>query len=184
MRLNFTGRTYGRTTHNITSHPYSLVGRLKRGPRPSPETRSHTHHNGRHPRQEKVSRMKSWTSLGPDMIQMSQLLMGPTQSGLPTVLIMKDPQKGTISSNYWPITCFCMTCNLLSSFIAAKMSRHVDQYISRAQKGVGSNTRGSKHQLLVSRVVSRDCKTKKSNLSGLTTRKPVTQCHLHRYWCA
>ncbi len=67
---------------------------------------------------------------------------------------MKDPQKGTIPSNYRPITCLSTTWKLLSGIIAAKMSRHVAQYMSRAQKGIGSNTRGAKHQLLVDRVVS------------------------------
>ena len=32
-----------------------------------------------------------------------------------------DPQKGKILSNYWQITCFCYTWNLLSVIIAAKI---------------------------------------------------------------
>ena len=37
------------------------------------------------------------------------------------------------------------------------------QYTSRAQKRVGSDTRGAKHQLLVDRAVSRDSKNRKTN---------------------
>ena len=44
------------------------------------------------------------------------------------------------------------------------MSRHMVQYMSRAQKGVGSDTRGAEHQLLVDVAVSRECKTRKANL--------------------
>lgn len=38
------------------------------------------------------------------------------------------------------------------------------QYISRAQKGTGRNTRGAKHQLRVDRAVSRVCKTRLTDL--------------------
>ncbi|TWW61836.1 hypothetical protein D4764_04G0004830 [Takifugu flavidus] len=38
------------------------------------------------------------------------------------VLIMKDPQKGTIPSNYRPITCLSTTWKLLSGIIAAKIT--------------------------------------------------------------
>ena len=50
-----------------------------------------------------------------------------------------------------------MTWKLLSSIIVAKMSRHVAQYMSRTQKGIGSYTRGAKHQLLVDRTVTTEC---------------------------
>ena len=36
--------------------------------------------------------------------------------------------------------------------------------MSEAQKGIGSNTRGAKHQLLVDRTVTRDCKKRQTNL--------------------
>ncbi len=135
--------------------------------------------------QERVAGMKSWTAPGPDMIhtywlkkltalherlavQMNQLLVDGTHPEWltqgRTILIMKDPQKGTIPSNYRPITCLCTTWKLLSGIIAAKMSRHMAQYMHRAQKGIGSNTRGAKHQLLVDRAVTRDCKTRQTNL--------------------
>ena len=53
---------------------------------------------------------------------------------------------------------------LLSAIIAIKICRHVAQYMSRAQKGVGSDTRGDKHQLLVDRAVVRNSKTRMTNL--------------------
>ena len=80
------------------------------------------------------------------------------------VLIMKDQHRRTILFNYWQITCLCTTWKLLLSIIAARLSRHVAQYMSRAQKGVGSDTRGDKHQLLVDRAVVRNSKTRMTNL--------------------
>ncbi|TKS65715.1 R2DM Retrovirus-related Pol polyprotein from type II retrotransposable element [Collichthys lucidus] len=80
------------------------------------------------------------------------------------VLIMKDPEKEPIQSNYRPITCLCTTWKALSGIIAAKMSKHVAQYMSKAPKGIGSNTRGVKHQLLVDGTVARDCKRRQTNL--------------------
>ena len=36
--------------------------------------------------------------------------------------------------------------------------------MSSAQKGIGNNTRGAKHQLLVDRAIAQDCKTRSTNL--------------------
>lgn len=78
---------------------------------------------------------------------------------------------------------------LLSGIIGSKMSRHATQYMTRVQKGVHSGHRGTKHQLVIDRAVSRDCKIRKTNLC--TSRidyksyeKHTTQCHIHRYWSA
>uniref|UniRef100_A0A669EZW7 Reverse transcriptase domain-containing protein n=1 Tax=Oreochromis niloticus TaxID=8128 RepID=A0A669EZW7_ORENI len=135
--------------------------------------------------QERVSSMKSWTAPGPDMVhaywlkkltalherlaaQMNQLLVNERHPEWltegRTVLIPKDPKKGPVPSNYRPITCLSTTWKLLSGIISAKMNRHMGQYMSGAQKGIGKNTRGAKHQLLVDRTVSRDCKTRLTNL--------------------
>ncbi|XP_076733794.1 uncharacterized protein LOC143414044 [Maylandia zebra] len=135
--------------------------------------------------QERVSSMKSWTAPGPDMVhaywlkkltalherlaaQMNQLLVNERHPEWltegRTVLIPKDPKKGPVPSNYRPITCLSTTWKLLSGIISAKMNRHMGQYMSGTQKGIGKNTRGAKHQLLVDRTVSRDCKTRLTNL--------------------
>lgn len=135
--------------------------------------------------QGRVSGMKNWTAPGPDMIhaywlkkltalherlaaQMNQLLRDGTHPEWltqgRTILILKDPSKGAVPSNYRPITCLSTTWKLMSGIIAAKISGHMNQYMSAAQKGIGKNTRGAKHQLLVDRTVARDCRTRKTNL--------------------
>ena len=136
--------------------------------------------------QERVSDMKNWKAPGPDMIQaywlkkltalherlaaqMNQLLREGTHPEWltegRTILIQKDPSKGTVPANYRPITCLSTMWKLMSGIIAAKISGHMDQYMSRPQKGIGKNTRGAKHQLLVDRTVARDCRMRNTNLS-------------------
>uniref|UniRef100_A0A3B5PPD0 Reverse transcriptase domain-containing protein n=1 Tax=Xiphophorus maculatus TaxID=8083 RepID=A0A3B5PPD0_XIPMA len=135
--------------------------------------------------QERVSGMKNWTAPGPDMIhaywlkkltalherladQMNQLLQSGTHPEWltegRTILIQKDPSKGPVPPNYRPITCLSTTWKLMSGIIAAKISKHMDKHMSTAQKGIGVNSRGAKHQLLVDRTVARDCKTRHTNL--------------------
>ena len=46
-----------------------------------------------------------------------------------------------------------MTWKHLSDVLVLKMSRHAAQCMHRAQRGLGSDLRGAKHQLLVDRVV-------------------------------
>lgn len=55
------------------------------------------------------------------------------------------------------------TSTLTAKQLVAKMNRNMTQYISRAQKGIGKITRGTKHQLLVDKAVPRDCKTRLTN---------------------
>ena len=61
-------------------------------------------------------------------------------------------------------TCLSTTWKLLSGIIAAKVRRHMDQYISRAQKRIGSNTREAKNPLLADRAAACDYKFRSTNL--------------------
>ncbi|KAI3353666.1 hypothetical protein L3Q82_004919 [Scortum barcoo] len=49
-------------------------------------------------------------------------------------------------------------CERKVCIIAAKVSSHIAEYVSGAQKGISKDTRDTKHQLLVDRAVARDCK--------------------------
>ena len=75
-----------------------------------------------------------------------------------------SPDHETSPSSYRPNTCLCTTWKFLLVIIVAKVNRHVAKYMSGAQKGIVSNTRGARHQLLVDRAVSQDCKTRQTNL--------------------
>ena len=134
----------------------------------------------------RVNRMKNWTAPGPDMIhtywlkkltslhrrlacQMEKLVAeGDHPSWLTqgrTVLVMKDPQQGSIPSNYRPITCLSTTWKLLSGIIADKIQDHMDGYMHQAQKGIGGGSRGSKHQLLIDQAVAKDSRSRRTNLA-------------------
>lgn len=84
---------------------------------------------------------------------MNQLIMDGTHSEW-TVLILKDPQKEAVGSDYNLITSLCTTQKVLSGLIADKISRCTVQNISENQKGFGKNSRGAKNQLLVNRTGS------------------------------
>ena len=109
--------------------------------------------------QQWIKNMNSWTAPGSDMIhhywlkhltavherlaaQMNQLLASGSHSDWLTqgrmVLVMKDLHK----------VCICMY-----------------KYYSTAQKRIGNNTRGSKHQLLIVRAVTNDSRSRPTNLS-------------------
>ncbi|KAL3972560.1 male germ cell-associated kinase [Sarotherodon galilaeus] len=60
-----------------------------------------------------------------------------------TVLILKDPKKGPVPSNYRPITCLSTTWKLLSGIIAAKMNGHMELYkINRTLRAFIRNSMG------------------------------------------
>lgn len=62
------------------------------------------------------------------------------------VLILME---GPVPSNYCPITYLYITWKLLSGIIVAKIKSHVGQDTRGAWKGIGRNTQGAKHQLVV-----------------------------------
>ena len=72
---------------------------------------------------------------------------------------------------------FCKTWKHLSGITAAKMSKSV----SRGQRGVGSYTRGTKHQLMADREVARDWKTRKTNL-GTGAMEDHSRCQFRDNW--
>ena len=67
-----------------------------------------------------------------------------------TSLILKNLEKGTITSNYHPITYLPAMWKLLSGIIAQKMLKHltVNKLLAFEQKGIQPGSRGTKDQLL------------------------------------
>ena len=135
---------------------------------------------------QRLQRMKSWTAPGPDMIhaywlkkltslhnrlacQMQQLLLEENHPAWltkgRTILLMKDPQQGAIPKNYRPITCLCTMWKLMSGILADKLLTHMGEHLHEAQKGIGNDSRGSKHQLLVDQTVMKDSRSRHTNLA-------------------
>ena len=115
--------------------------------------------------------MPHWKSPGPDFVQgfwlknVTSLLRRMTEQlskclkegDAPnwviegrTVLIMKDKNKGTIASNYRPITCLPLIWKLLTGLIAEEMYEFLEKnyLLPQEQKGGRKKCRGTADQVL------------------------------------
>ncbi len=84
-----------------------------------------------------------------------------------TVLIQKDPAKGTVASNYRPIACLPLMWKLLTGIFAGKIYEHLETngLLPEEQKGCRKKSRGTKDQLLIDKAVLKEAKRCKRNLS-------------------
>ena len=135
-----------------------------------------------------VKRMKNWSAPGLDELhaywlkhldsmheRMATQMNSFIQSGEgeewlstgKTILLMKDPNKGLIPGNYRPITCLPTTFKLLTSIIAVKIQDYLENnnLIPEEQKGNRRQTRGTKDQLLIDKMILRNSKRRKTNLN-------------------
>ena len=83
-----------------------------------------------------------------------------------TTLIMKDPKKGPIPSNYRPITCLSTLWKLMTSIISDSLYNHLEeqQILTAEQKGCSRGSRGTKDQLLIDKAIMTNAKIKHKNL--------------------
>ena len=121
-----------------------------------------------------VSKMANWKAAGPDLVQgfwfkrLTELHPRPqlhlqeclSQGNVPewmvqgrTVLIRKDPGKGTEISNYRPIACLPVMWKLLTGNMGEKMYEHLGRngQLAVEQKGCRKGSRGTKD------IVNRRC---------------------------
>ena len=84
-----------------------------------------------------------------------------------TALIQKDQEKGNIPSNYRPITCLPVIWKLLTGIISEELYVYLEETNSlpKEQKGCRRHCRGTKDHLLVDKMIMRNCKRRKTNLS-------------------
>ena len=135
-----------------------------------------------------VRRMTNWRAPGPDGIQgfwfkkfsslHSRIADGLqeclTQGWVPkwmtlgrTSLFMKDPAKGTAADNYRPIACLPLMWKLLTGIFSEKMYQHLEDQslLPDEQKGCRKNSRGTKDQLLIDKMILKDAKKGSKNLA-------------------
>ena len=135
-----------------------------------------------------IRRMTNWKAPGPDGVQgfwfkkftsvhvaIAEGLQDCLQSGdVPewmtvgrTSLFMKDPVKGPVADNYRPIACLPMMWKLLTGIFSEKIYEHLDvnKLLPDQQKGCRKRSRGTKDQLLIDKMILRDAKQGKKNLS-------------------
>ena len=133
---------------------------------------------------KKLKSAKNWKSPGPAIIhgywwkKLSHLhsrlalqLQHTLDHGPPewltegrTVLIQKSKAKGLIPSNYRPITCLCTVW--MTGIVADEVYTHLESknVIPVEEKGCRKNTRGTKDQLLIDKLLLLDSRAKHKNL--------------------
>ena len=103
-----------------------------------------------------------------------------------TTLILKDPRKGLVASNYRPTTCLPTLWKLFSGILTQKILKQVNdqRILTFEQKGLQPGSRGTKNQLLIDKMIGADCKARWTNLavSWIDFQKLTTQCLIHGFW--
>jgi len=84
-----------------------------------------------------------------------------------TVLIQKDPAKGTVASNYRPIACLPLMWKLLTGIFAEKIYDHLrdNNLLPDEQKGCRKKSRGTKDQMVIDKAILREARMKKRYLA-------------------
>jgi len=84
-----------------------------------------------------------------------------------TILAMKAETKEAEVGNYRPIACLPTTFKLLTGIIAEHVYGHLDRngFLLDEQKGCKRNTRGTKDQLLIEKMVLKNCRRRHTNLN-------------------
>ena len=93
-----------------------------------------------------------------------------------TVLVMKDKDERGELTNFRPITCLPIMWKLLTGVLADKMYEHLEekQLLQEEQKGCRRKSKGAKDQLLIDKLIIRNCKRRKTGLAmaWVDYRKP------------
>ena len=136
---------------------------------------------------KQLQKMKNWKAPGPDGLQgywikrftscyeriALQLQLCLEIKEVPdwlstgkTVLIIKDKEKGNDVTNYRPITCLPMMWKLLTGVLSDELYDHLEseELLPEEQKGCRRKSRGTKDQLLIDKMILRNCKRR---LTGL-----------------
>ena len=136
----------------------------------------------------KVKKMANWSTAGMDGLHVywlkhltaahdrigSQLAECLSTSSIPqwmtegrTHLLIKDPSKGLIPGNLRPITCLPAMWKLLTGITADSMYSHLDsnKLLPTQQKGCKKNSRGCKEQLLIDKMILKNCRRRKTSLN-------------------
>ena len=84
-----------------------------------------------------------------------------------TLLCVKDANLGNSVENFRPITCLPLMWKLFSGLLAEKMYNHLqtEKLLPDEQKGCRKGSRGTKDQLLIDKMILRNCKRRKTNLA-------------------
>ena len=86
-----------------------------------------------------------------------------------TVLCQKDPRKGNTADNYRLTTCLPLMWKLLTGVIAEEMYNYLERekILPEEQKGYRTGSRGTKDQLLIDKMVLKDCRKTHQSIHGM-----------------
>ena len=84
-----------------------------------------------------------------------------------TILLLKDPSKGSEASNYRPVASLNLLWKILSGIFAQKVYKHLEDndLLPIEQKGRTKRTRGTKDHLMLDKAIFKNCKRRKTNLA-------------------
>jgi len=84
-----------------------------------------------------------------------------------TVLCVKDLAKGSAVDNFRPITCLPLLWKLLTGIIAEELYNYLEEaaLLTWEQKGCRKGSRGTKDQLLIDKMILKNCKTRLTSLA-------------------
>ena len=80
---------------------------------------------------------------------------------------MKEKDKGNTVTNFRPITCLPLMWKMLTGIIAEEMYKHMAEknLLPNEQKGCRKESRRTKDQLLIDRMILRNCKSRQTGLA-------------------
>ena len=84
-----------------------------------------------------------------------------------TVLCVKDRTRGNAVDNFRPITCLPLMWKLFTGIISDNLYEYLNSsgILPVEQKGCRRDSRGTKDQLLIDKLIIKNCKRRKTNLS-------------------
>ena len=84
-----------------------------------------------------------------------------------TILCVKELEKGNAVANFRPITCLPLLWRLLTGILAEEMYEHFEQanILPWEQKGCRKGSRGTKDQLLIDKMIVKNCKKRLTSLA-------------------
>ena len=83
-----------------------------------------------------------------------------------TYLILKDVKKGSDVTNFRPITCQPLMWKILTGSVSESLYHHLEseKLLPEEQKGCRKQSRGTKDQLMIDKMVMKNCRRRLTNL--------------------
>ena len=140
-----------------------------------------------HSLQLQLRRVPKWKACGPDKVhgywlkgftklhplmaaQLNECIStGKTPTRMTrgrTCLILKDVKKGSDVTNFRPITCLPLMWKILTGIVSESLYHHLEseKLLPEEQKGCRKQSRGTKDQLMIDKMVMKNCRRRLTNL--------------------